>query len=73
MAKARNQTTVNTLPSAPQDSDDATAATIDRERIANRAYERYMERGGGDGQDLEDWLEAERELAQEQRSGDRDR
>ena len=73
MAKARNQTTVNTPPSAPQHSGDTTAATIDRERIANRAYERYMERGGGDGQDLEDWLEAERELAQEQRRGDRDR
>ncbi len=73
MAKARNQTTVTTLPSAPQDSGDTTAATIDRERIANRAYERYMERGGADGQDLQDWLEAERELAQEQRRGDRDR
>ena len=73
MAKARNQTVVNTLPSAPQDSGDTTSATIDRERIANRAYERYMERGGSDGQDLEDWLEAERELAQEQGKGDRDR
>ena len=73
MAKARNQMTVNTPPSAPRHSGDTTAATIDRERIANRAYERYMARGGADGQDLEDWLEAERELEQEQRNGDRDR
>ena len=73
MAKARNQTTVNTPPSAPQDSGDTTAATIDRERIANRAYERYMARGGVDGQDLEDWLEAERELEREHRPADRDR
>ena len=73
MAKARNQTTVNTPPSAPQDSGDTTAATIDRERIANRAYERYMARGGADGQDLEDWLEAERELEREHRPADRDR
>lgn len=73
MAKARNQTTVNTPPSAPQDSGDTTAATIDRERIANRAYERYMARGGADGQDLEDWLEAERELEREHRTVDRDR
>ena len=73
MAKARNQMTVNTPPSAPQRNGDATAATIDRERIANRAYERYMARGGADGQDLQDWLDAERELEQEQRSGDRDR
>lgn len=33
----------------------------DRE-IAERAYARYQERGGADGADLEDWLEAEREL-----------
>ena len=33
------------------------------ERIAARAYELYLERGGGHGQDWEDWLAAERELA----------
>src|SRR5947208_3034297 len=32
------------------------------EEIRVRAYRRYLERGGGDGQDFEDWLEAEREL-----------
>ena len=73
MAKARNQMTVNTPPNPPRHSGDTTTATIDRERIANRAYERYMARGGADGQDLEDWLEAERELEQEQYNGDRDR
>ena len=73
MAKARNQTTVNTPPSAQQHRGGTTAATIDPERIANRAYERYMARGGADGQDLEDWLEAERELEQEQHDGGRDR
>ncbi len=65
MAKARNQTPVNAPPSAPQDSGDTTAAILDRERIANRAYELYMARGGADGQDLQDWLDAERELARE--------
>jgi hypothetical protein len=30
--------------------------------IRVRAYHRYLERGGGHGQDFEDWLEAEREL-----------
>ena len=34
------------------------------EEIRMRAYRRYLERGGGDGQDFEDWLEAERELKQ---------
>jgi hypothetical protein len=32
--------------------------------IATRAYELYLQRGGQDGQDFEDWLEAERELQQ---------
>jgi hypothetical protein len=32
------------------------------EAIRLRAYQRYLERGGGDGRDFEDWLEAEREL-----------
>jgi hypothetical protein len=32
------------------------------EQIAQRAYEIYQARGGTEGQDLEDWLQAEREL-----------
>jgi hypothetical protein len=32
------------------------------EDIRTRAYHRYLERGGGNGMDFEDWLEAEREL-----------
>jgi Protein of unknown function (DUF2934) len=31
-------------------------------RIARRAYELYLERGGSHGQDWEDWLAAEREI-----------
>jgi len=30
--------------------------------IARRAYELFEERGREDGQDLDDWLQAEREL-----------
>jgi len=37
-----------------------TAPTYDE--IAEAAYHRYLKRGGGDGQDFNDWLEAEREL-----------
>ena len=36
------------------------------EEIRSRAYRRYLERGGGDGQDFDDWLEAERELRRQQ-------
>ena len=32
------------------------------EDIRKRAYQRYLERGGGHGMDFEDWLEAEKEL-----------
>jgi hypothetical protein len=30
--------------------------------IAEAAYHRYLQRGGGHGQDFDDWLEAERGL-----------
>jgi hypothetical protein len=33
-----------------------------RERIRQRAYENFVERGSIDGYDLDDWLNAEREL-----------
>ena len=32
------------------------------DRISMRAYELYLARGGSDGQAVEDWLAAEREL-----------
>jgi len=35
----------------------------DEGAIRQRAYDRFSERGGGHGRDLEDWLEAERELS----------
>ena len=33
-----------------------------REEIELRAYQIYVERGGAQGKDLEDWLQAESEL-----------
>jgi hypothetical protein len=32
------------------------------DQIAEAAYQRYLQRGGADGRDFDDWLEAEREL-----------
>lgn len=32
------------------------------DEIAEAAYQRYLQRGGVDGRDFDDWLEAEREL-----------
>jgi hypothetical protein len=43
--------------------DDASpAATVDRDLISRRAYERFQTRGGEHGHDEDDWLEAERQL-----------
>ncbi len=52
------------------DKDDTAQAAIPeeiisvdlRERIAKRAYELYMERGCRLGRDVEDWVDAEREI-----------
>jgi hypothetical protein len=34
------------------------------EKIRPRAYEKYIKRGGTDGRDLDDWIQAERELVE---------
>ncbi len=38
------------------------ASEPSEEDIRMRAYHRYLERGGRDGMDFDDWLQAEREL-----------
>jgi len=38
------------------------------DEIAEAAYQRYLQRGGGDGRDFDDWLEAERELKSRRRA-----
>ena len=49
---------------APQSTGDTTAAAEDeRDRIAARAYEIYLERGGSGGDAMDDWLAAEREFS----------
>jgi DUF2934 family protein len=35
------------------------------EEIERRAYQIYVGRGGSDGHDLDDWLQAERQVAEE--------
>ena len=39
--------------------------TLAGEEIAARAYALYLERGAVDGHDLDDWLDAERELRED--------
>jgi hypothetical protein len=50
----------------------ATATAVNPERISIRAYELYLARGGADGQAWDDWLAAERELAENGSAGSRD-
>lgn len=69
MAKSRKRQDGDSFVSA----ETSAAATADQERafeqsgpepdrISQRAYELYLARGGSDGRDWDDWLEAEREL-----------
>jgi hypothetical protein len=51
-----------TEQSSPENQPQATAGTPTREEIEVRAYEIFVERGGTHGLDMEDWLQAEREL-----------
>lgn len=40
----------------------ASPAELTPEAVAQRAYEKFLARGAQHGNDLQDWLEAEREL-----------
>ena len=64
MAKAGQKESEQVIsePEADQPSQMAAAAGPTDEEIAVRAYHIYIERGGGDGDPDEDWLQAKREL-----------
>jgi len=50
----------NTVPSHTNDM--AANRAPNHDEIRRRAYEIYLERGGLPGEELEDWLQAEREI-----------
>jgi hypothetical protein len=54
--------TTTTRRRAPTRKNVIGAAPNGHDEIARRAYERYVDRGGEHGYDLEDWLQAEREV-----------
>ena len=60
--KQRRTTKVLTMPRVVAD---APSAPITTAAIAGRAYELYEQRGSDHGHDVDDWLQAERELAGE--------
>ncbi len=57
---ARRATASSAAPPPLATSATRTEPTYDE--IAQAAYLRYISRGGGDGQDFDDWLAAEQEL-----------
>lgn len=62
MARIRKNNIVN-MPKTDINSSPLSAhAPITDDDIARRAYEIYLRRGGTHGADLDDWLQAEREL-----------
>jgi hypothetical protein len=64
--KARRGRASSTQPPKDASSDttrsDSMGSEPSEEAIRLRAYQRYLERGGGHGMEFEDWLHAEREL-----------
>ena len=54
----------------PLTSPETQSDTPDPDSVARRAYQRFEERGYEHGRDMDDWLEAEREL-RDSRTGER--
>lgn len=56
--------TAGAAPAAGAEANDAGGPAPTHDEIAEAAYRRYLNRGGGHGRDVDDWVEAERELRQ---------
>ncbi|HEY7293031.1 MAG TPA: DUF2934 domain-containing protein [Vicinamibacterales bacterium] len=69
-APSKSRFTTDELPNIPEPGDVADQAARSesmssepsQEDIRLRAYHRYLDRGGKDGADFEDWIAAEHEL-----------
>ena len=58
-----NATSDSPKPARTSKSPNGSENTLnDADAVARRAYEIYQNRGGNHGADLDDWLEAERQL-----------
>ena len=60
---SRSKKNDSELGATPEMAGETTTSEPERERVAMRAYELYLARGGSDGQAEEDWFTAERELS----------
>ena len=65
MAKtAKGKSQPDTTTSETNETGEALTLQPTEEEIAVRAYHIYLERGGAEGEPLDDWLQAERELTE---------
>jgi hypothetical protein len=70
-SKGKGHQEVRTQASAGPQGEAVAAPAGDSPRLEDiriRAYEIYLERGGQSGHDLDDWIQAERELESRVRS-----
>jgi hypothetical protein len=70
-SKSRGHRDVETQATSDQQEEVVETSTGDSPRLAEiriRAYEIYMERGEQPGHDLDDWIQAEREIESKVRS-----
>lgn len=65
MAKtAKGKSQPDSTTSEANETGEALTLQPTQEEIAVRAYHIYLERGGAEGEPLDDWLQAERELSE---------
>lgn len=57
--------TATSMPATQPTTSTAPAMMIPKEKIAMRAYEKWLKRGCKHGQDQQDWIEAEKEIRAE--------
>lgn len=63
MAKSRTTNAAVTIAAAGRSGTSRPQqAPVSNRDVARRAYDRYLARGREDGHDVDDWLQAEREL-----------
>jgi len=61
-AKTRRRTAAGTTPQTSDGAGETARAVPSPEEVERRAYELYKARGAEPGAELDDWLQAEREL-----------
>ena len=62
-SRPRKSDKIHVEPATPSNVTSISTRAIDvQEAIRTRAYELFLQRGGGHGRDFEDWLRAEAEV-----------